>query len=147
MDENIKNNTIESIVQVKKLISENNIPIWLDGGTLLGWARHCGVVSRLHNMQKKNLGSVSFFLFFTIDIIRAQQWFCDIYRVQRGKVRFGAKNVQRYQEAMVFVGIFWVSLGCATTSRNQRKTRLAIWFIFCDERCVRHRPVGFLPLT
>ena len=41
------NNTIASIVQAKKIITENNIPIWLDGGTLLGWARHCGVVSVL----------------------------------------------------------------------------------------------------
>ena len=44
MDETIANNTIASIIQAKKIISENNIPIWLDGGTLLGWARHCGVV-------------------------------------------------------------------------------------------------------
>lgn len=34
----------ETVKAIRLLTSSNLIPIWLDGGSLLGWARHCGQV-------------------------------------------------------------------------------------------------------
>lgn len=108
----VMNQTKDTVDVIKKLMKATSLPIFLDGGSLIGWARHCGeVTSPSDRGQSLNL---------TPGPLRKRRGLRDVRAVEQLQVRFSSRVDQRHATSMVFHRSVRPSVACVRIAPVQR---------------------------